>query len=238
MRTIQLMSMMLVLAIGMSGIVLAEETQFSETYNTVMKTLEELKPSDTMKIVIGTQKKNYEIGESLEARFQADQPCHITLMDISTNGDISFLIPSQYFQHTGIEAQKTYSTDADLGLKIKVSMPKGTEALNIFCTREPFALFEADLKKEAVYTIPANDTARLEKLHSRLEELKGIEWAGSSVTFGIGMIPKGSITRGEFQKRGILKPIDATGSTGRMLWPVDATGSTGHTENNTPKSNE
>ena len=238
MRTIQLISIALALAIGWSGIAFAEEIQFSETYHKLMKTLEELKPSDTMKIVIGTQKKNYEIGESFEARFQADQPCYMALMDISTNGDIAFLAPSQYFQHSEIEAEKVYSTDADLGLKIKVSTPKGTEALNIFCTREPFALFETDLKKEAVYTIPANDTVRLDKLQRRLEQLNEIEWAGSSVSFGIGMVPKGSTTRGEFQKRGILKPIDATGSTGRMLWPVDATGSTGHTEDKTPKSNE
>ena len=238
MRTIKLIGITLALTIGWSGVAFAEDIQFSETYRNVIKTLEELKPSDSMKIVIGTQKQSYEIGESFEARFQSDQACHIALMDISTNGDITFLAPSQYFQKTQIEAGRVYSTETDMGLKMKVSTPKGTEALNIFCTKEPFDFFEADLTKEAVYTIPANDAARLKELQHRLAQLRDVEWTGSSVTFGIGMIPK-SITRGDFQKRGILKPIDATGSTGRMLWPVDATGSTGHTEDDEkPKSNE
>ncbi len=238
MRVMKLMCI-IVMAIGWSGIVVAEEVQFSEAYHTVMKTLEELKPSDSMKIVIGTQKQSYEIGESFEARFQSDQACHLALMDISTNGDITFLTPSQYFQDSQIEAGKVYSTETDLGLKMKVSTPKGTEALNIFCTKEPFDFFEADLKKETVYTIPANDTDRLKDLQHRLEQLNDVEWTGSSVTFGIGMTPKGSITRGDLQKRGILKPIDATGSTGRALWPIDATGSTGHKEDDEkPKSNE
>lgn len=239
MRDMKLMCIMLALTIGWSGVAFAEEVQFSETYRNVIKTLEELKPSDSMKIVIGTQKQSYEIGEAFEARFQADQACHIALMDISTNGDITFLAPSQYFQDTQIEAGRVYSTETDLGLKMKVSTPKGTEALNIFCTSKPFDFFETDLKKETVYTIPANDTARLKELQHRLEQLNDVEWTGSSVTFGIGMVPKGSITRGDFQKRGILKPIDATGSTGRALWPIDATGSTGHTKDDEkPKSNE
>jgi len=239
MRTIQLMSLILALAIGWSGIGYAQNTSPSEAYNAVMKTLEELKPDETIKVVIGTQKQSYEVGEPFEARFQADQPCYMTLMDISTSGDLAFLAPSQYFPNAQIEENRVYSTSGDFGLNIKVSDPTGYETLNIFCTREPFDFFKADLKKEAVYTIPANDATRLKELQKRLEELQGVEWAGTSTTFEI--IPKGKAARGSqnIKKRGMLEPIDATGSTGRMLWPVDATGSTGHTEDDEkPKSNE
>ncbi len=245
MRAIKLIGIMMVMAIGWSGMASAEDVKFSETYEAVMKTLGELKPDQTVKLVIGTQKKNYTFNESLEARFQADQPCYMTLMDISTSGDISFLAPSKFFANTQLEGKRVYSTSTDFGLKINVSEPEGVETLNMFCTREKFDFFEADLEKEDVYTIPKDDAVRLEQLQRRLEQLNDQEWSGATTIFGITkekdtkLVPEnGARGSQNVKKRGIVAPIDATGSTGRMLWPVDATGSAGHTEDDKPKSNE
>lgn len=225
----------IVLSIGWSGITYAEQVKKSPEYNSLMETLDGMKADDTMKIVIGTQKKSYKLGESFEARFQAEQACYLTLMHISSANVITFFAPSRYFQKTQIEEKRVYSTDADLGLKIKTGEPTGSEILNIFCTREPFDFFKADFEKTDVYQILPDDTTHLKELQSQIEQLNQMEWTGSSVTFNIGVAKNG--TR-EFSKRGILKPIDATGSTGRALWPIDATGSTGHTDDEKPTSNE
>ncbi len=217
----------------------AEQQQFSETYNKVMKSIEQLTPSQSFKVVMGTEKDTYEIFDPLEIRFQSEKACYLTLMDISTNGDITFLAPSQYIPETQIEAQRVYSTLNDFELKMKTSPPAGYETLNFFCTTEKVNFFDADFQKEPVYTIPRDDDERLNALLKTLESLKQQDWAGTSASFFIrGRSAVAGGQKGMIAKRGMLKPIDATGSTGRMLWPVDATGSTGHTEDDKPKSNE
>ena len=228
----------------------AESPQFSETYNKVMDKLENLNCGESFTAVMETEKTEYDLGSPLEIRLQSEQACYLTLMDISTNGDIAFLVPSGIVPDNKIEPERTYSTLNDFKLDMKVAKPGGYEKVNLFCTAEPFAFFDADFQKEAVYTIPSQDETRLTALLKRLEELEKQEWAGkltwtgSSVSFlikGRANIPGGAkgLTKG-LPKRGMLPGAPSTGTQGKRLFPpAPSTGTAGHTDDSeTPKSSE
>ena len=213
-----------------------------------MNKLESLTPGETIDVKMGTEKEKYQIGDPFEMRFMVSQESYIILMDISTNGDITFIAPSVKVPDSTIEKERVYSTLHDFGLNITVAPPIGVETINLFCSAEKLALFEVDLKKEPFYTIASDDEERLKKLLASLEELEKSEWSGNSVSFLIEDPQKGG-TRGQFSKRGgvlpaigttgttgkFFPPIGTTGTTGKALPAIGTTGTTGHSEEDTPK---
>lgn len=205
----------------------------SPIHDKVMQALQQLKPGNAIAVKIGTAKNEYNLGDPFEVRFMADKSCYIFLMDISTNGDISFLAPSAIVPETKIyiEGQKVYSTLNDFGLpSIKIGPPGGNEIVNIFCSTEK-DLFGADAgEKLFAKTIKPTDTEELTLLLERLEQLKTKDWSGNSVPFKILSSPLSGATRGMTSFSGALPPIDSTGTSGRTLFPpIDSTGTSGKT---------
>ena len=226
----------------------AEMKTFAEGYKELMDKLENLKPGDSIDVKIGTEFEEYKVGDPFEMRFMASKDCYVVLMDISTNGDITFIAPSVVMPENKVEGERVYSTLSDFNMNIKVAPPGGIETINILCSPEPFNLFEHDFDKEPLYTIETHDKDRIEKLTEKLNLLEQIEWAGNSVSFLIKDPKVGA--RGSFSKRGgVLPPIGSTGTTGKffppisstgttgksVLPPIGSTGTTGHSEDETPK---
>lgn len=201
-------------------------------YKQVIEKLESLVPGETIDIKMGTQKKEYNVGEPFELRFQTSEDCYVVLMNISASGedpvtgeikygDITFLVPSYKSVDAKIEGGRIYSTLHDFGLKFKVGPPYGYDTINLFCSSQKIELFEADFNKEKVYTVTSDNKERLQALLNRLDQLEQYDWSGSSVYFYI----KGK--RGVPRRLGALPPVEATGTTGKFFPPLDSTGTTG-----------
>jgi hypothetical protein len=220
----------------------AQEDERSPVYQQLMEKLENLVPGETLEVKMGTEKEQYDAGEPLEIRFLANKDSHIILMDISTDGSITFLAPSHQVPDPRIEAGIVYSTGSpspstdentsyDLGMKITVAPPDGIETINLFCSPEKIDLFEADFEQEPFYTIMPDDEERLKALLDRLEQLEQSEWSGQSIKIHIGPeLPEG--VRAVPRKYGALPPIGSTGTTGKFFPPIGSTGTTGKTEKN------
>lgn len=238
--------------------------QESPAYRQVLDKLESLTPGEAIAVRMGTDKERYNLGETIEARFAANQDCYMSLMRIATNGDITFLAPSQRFSESKIEGERVYSSGAseqpvseenaayDLGKSPIATSPDGVETLNLFCSTEPFELFEPDFDMEAEYTIASDDDERLLALLERLEQPEQREWSGTSITviIGSGLKPTaapsqmkvkkgftaapdapmslapGSATKVP-RKFGALPPVGATGTTGKFFPPLGTTGTSG-----------
>lgn len=177
----------------------------------------------------------YEYGDKFEMRFQVSEDSYIALMHIavpdenmSTGGDITFLLPNHQFPATRIEAGQVYSTLHHFNMDVAVAPPSGFEAINLFCSPEKLDLFEVDFAKEPYYVITPNDEERLKKLLDRLGQLKEREWSGSSLKIRIGPPPPKGV-RGMSRKFGALPPIGSTGTTGKFFPPIGSTGTTGKT---------
>ncbi|GAK57976.1 hypothetical protein U27_04949 [Candidatus Vecturithrix granuli] len=208
----------------------AQETSFSPEYEKLINTLEELKPAESIVVRMGTEKEEYNLGEPFELRFQVSQESYITLMDISPEGDITFIVPSIKVPENKVEADKVYSTLHHFELPIKIAPPTGYETINLFCTTEPFTFFDTTFEQEPFYTIKKDDKERLSALIARLEQLKEIVWAGTSVQFFIRSATRGA-GPSPARKFGAIPPVESTGTSGVFFPPLDPTGTTGKTEN-------
>lgn len=208
----------------------AQETSFSPEYEKLITTLEGLKSVESIKVQMGTEKEEYNLGEPFELRFQVSQASYITLMDISPEGDITFIIPSIKVLENKVEADKVYSTLHHFELPIKIAPPTGYETINLFCTTEQFAFFDVKFEQEPFYTIKKDDKERLSALTARLEQLKEMAWAGTSVQFFIRSATRGA-GPSPARKFGAIPPVESTGTSGVFFPPIDPTGTTGKTEN-------
>ncbi|MDY0091573.1 MAG: DUF4384 domain-containing protein [Candidatus Vecturithrix sp.] len=208
----------------------AQETSFSPEYEKLIHTLEDLTSVESIEVRMGTEKEEYNLGDPFELRFQVSRESYITLMDISPEGDITFIVPSIKVSENKIEPDKVYSTLHHFDLPIKIAPPTGYETINLFCTTEQFAFFDATFEQEPFYTIKKDDKERLSALIARLEQLKEMEWAGTSVQFFIRSATRGPVTS-PVRKFGAIPPVESTGTSGKFFPPLDPTGTTGKTEN-------
>jgi hypothetical protein len=200
-------------------------------YLEVMKRLESLTPGDAIDVRMGTEKEEYVVGDSFEVRFMVSDACHMVLMDIGAArkdtvttdmmyGAITFLVPNYKVLENKVEAGRVYSSLYDFDMKIKVAPPAGFETVNLFCSSQPFALFDADFTRDKIYTIEPHETEKLQKLLDQLDHLEQQEWAGSSVSF---LIKEPGITARPLPKKfGALRPMGGTGTTGKFFPAIDA----------------
>ncbi len=234
----------------------AAQPEFSNAYHNVMNTLEQLQPSQQTAVALETDKDAYNIGEPVEIRFKSENACYPTLMEISANGDLVFLLPNKDNPEAKIEAGKVYSTRDNFKIDARVAASPGVEALNLFCTAKPFAFFKADFQKEPIYAIRSQDKKRLRTLLTRLNKLEKQAWAGNSalVTIhspapvldeGPASAPPAPIEGKEGgkepttmffmmpSKRGMLPGAPTSGTAGKRLFPpAPTTGTAGHADEN------
>jgi hypothetical protein len=225
--------------------VFVEAAEQNSKYEQLLEKLENLTPGDTVEVRMGTEKDQYDVGDPFEVRFWASEDCYIVLMDISTDGTITFLTPSRLVPDNQIEGGRVYSSGIfgespseekavyDLGMQITVAPPKGIETLNLFCSPQKLELFDTDFAKAPFYTIAPDDEERITDFMNRLDRLEQLEWSGASVHVRIG--PETGLTRAVPKKHGALPGIGSTGSTGKFFPPIGTSGSTGKTEEAEPE---
>jgi hypothetical protein len=86
----------------------AQETSFSPEYEKLIHTLEDLTSGESFELRMGTEKEEYNLGDPFELRFQVSRESYITLMDISPEGDITFIVPSIKVSENKIELQSVF----------------------------------------------------------------------------------------------------------------------------------
>ncbi len=220
--TILVMVVLLLSVFHDTGANAQEQPIFSETYKQVIKTLETLSPGDSIQVDMGTEKDTYNVGDSFEMRFRVSKDSYVTIMHISTSGDILFFAPNSAVPEVQVEGQRVYSTLYDFNLPIEVAPPGGYETINLFCSPKKIDFFQTDFDTESFYEIKHDDESRLKDLQKRLEQLQRQEWSGNSVTIEI----KG--TRAFLKKAGgALPPIGSTGTSGKFFPPIGSTGTAG-----------
>ena len=82
-------------------------------------------------------KGSYRIGEKLTLNVQADQDCHLTLVDIGTSGNVSVLLQNHPVRARALQVL----SGPDESHEWIISGPPGIERIKAFFTLEPLALF-------------------------------------------------------------------------------------------------
>lgn len=212
---------------GWNGPAAAQQTAQKATpqpdqspYQHVLNTLETLHPTNTIEVQMEAEKSEYPTGSVVELRFLANQDCSLTLMRIAPDGTISFPIPTFQAQkgrvYSTVGTAGTTSPDQTmhyLGLNLKTGAIPGQEIFNLVCSPNNLDWLTTDFVSEPAYTIARNNDERLSILLSRLEQLPGMEWSGTSVALQVGPKMRNALPR----KNGAIPPILATGTTGKLF---------------------
>ncbi len=204
-----------------------DAAQFNQAHTKLMKTLENLHPTGSAEVLIAAEKEQYKPEEAFDLRFRVEEDGYIALMHISTEGDIVFFAPS-YWIPARVEGGKVYSIK-EFQIPISIAPPGGIETINLFYSKTPFNLFDADINEDReFYQIRHDEVEKLAALTKKLEELDKYEWSGNGTV--VHIINPDKVTR---DLPGVLvPPISTTGTTGKdvLFPPIETTGSAGHSE--------
>ena len=152
----------------------------------VIEFLEEaLIPGTDIDIQIGAGKQRFSPGEEVDIRFVTSHNCHVNLMFVSMEGEITFVLPNHDAPHVVLEGNRAYSLRHDFHLPLHAS-GVGWDVVNIFCTSSALSLFETDFAHEQFYTISPYDDDRLASLMRHLQHLQAQPWSGKSLVLLTG----------------------------------------------------
>jgi hypothetical protein len=218
----------------------AEDDFEPSVYEQVLNTLERLTPGNSITVEMETEKGQYTAGEPIEMRFRVSANSYLVLMRIAADGNITFLLPNARVPQLKVEGKRVYSTRSDFQIDLQGSSTSGAEILNLFCSPEPFNLFEAKLSEQKpYYTMTPKDDKQLKTLLRRLEQLQKQVWSGNSVTVWMAEPARKSEAAVEesapqalfmMAPRGAIPVGEVTGSTNKFFPPINTTGTTGKTE--------
>lgn len=91
------------------------------------------------KIKVKTDKKRYQIGDTLTINFETDKPAYVQLFLVTSAGEVSSLYPNPYQMDNPLQPNKTYQippTSADFTLD--VSAPTGEDTIYALVNPQPF----------------------------------------------------------------------------------------------------
>ena len=86
---------------------------------------------------------NYHIGESMTLLLETEKPMYVTIVHISTDGEISTIFPNAYEPDNWIAPGKTIRLPKEnAGYELTVSGPSGTDRIEAFGSAEPLPAME------------------------------------------------------------------------------------------------
>lgn len=102
---------------------------------------------------------SYAIGDTVNFNFKSNEDCYLTLIDISADGKVTVLFPNKFNSDNKIKAGREYSIPSkDMGFKIKVTPPAGTEMVKAIATKDPLDLsgITAENTKDGFRSMPGD----------------------------------------------------------------------------------
>jgi hypothetical protein len=110
--------------------------------------------------------QGYRIGEIATLHFRTSRDCHVTLLDVGTDGSVTVLFPNRFHVNNRVRAGQTYDIPSPaMGFRIRVHGPPGTEVVKAIATEQPLDLTHLSLKAvEAAFP-------RIEPVDEYAEEL-------------------------------------------------------------------
>lgn len=148
MRNIQKIGVQI--ALMLMGIILAAGSAFCSNSAELIALADKIKNENPgIQLTVGTDKKEYQIGEKVAFEFTADKDCYLALIDIGTSGRTLILFPNKWHTENKVEKGKIYKIPAEAAdFAYKVEGPVGTERIKIIASLKPFLQDVQSLQQE------------------------------------------------------------------------------------------
>ena len=193
----------------------------SEVYDDNLEKLLTAKPEKpVINVRVWTEKKEYQIGETLTFNLKTDVDSYVTLMDIGSSGNATVIFPNAYHRDNFVRGGVTYQIPAvDYGFKFDVQGPPGLERIKAIATVRPGLPIDLNLQ-QGFHSIERGTTQGsrdIKVMADRFTKSGGADWGES--TSDIFIFRKGDVYMRGSRKVPLLdkpkKPIDMIGTPGR-----------------------
>lgn len=104
-------------------------------------------PDAGFEIALWTDREDatYKPGDEVKFSFKTDKNCYLTLLNVSTSGEVKVLFPNEYQKDNLVKAGNTYSVPGEEAKYIyKADKPYGVEIVKAIATLKEVALYKSE----------------------------------------------------------------------------------------------
>lgn len=156
-------------------------------YSQILARLVALKQaSPRFNIDMWLNRKSFRQGENVVFSFRSSQDCYITLIDISTRGDLRVIFPNRFHQDNYVKANRPYAIPGpEYGFDFGIQGPSGIERVKAIATLKPLSLFDLDYEASPFFTVQNGNTKGVKAIVPKIRRLTADDWADAYVEFRI-----------------------------------------------------
>ncbi len=137
--------------------------------------------SPPFRIHLWTNKQDFRKGDNITFSFRTDRDCYLTLVDISTDGELNVIFPNCYHKDNYVRAGKTYTIPGpDYGFEFEVGGPTGIERVKAIATLTPYRMFPLDCTNSPFFS-----TRTSHVIGQGMGRLSGYDFADAYLQFHI-----------------------------------------------------
>jgi hypothetical protein len=139
-------------------------------------------------IEVKVDKDVYHVGDFVVVIVRASQECHLTLYDISTEGEVTQIFPNQFAQDNWIQGEAVYRIpDKQDSFDFEIIGPPGIERVRAIGTIDNVNFFEGRTidKTEPFPRILQKPDQFDHAVSQKLDTVPRERWAEASVTFQV-----------------------------------------------------
>ena len=152
-----------------------------DSYQENLEKIVAIKPNhQSSNVKVWTDKKEYEIKETIVFYIKASKNGYLTMLDISPNGDITVIFPNKFHTDNFIRAGVTYQVPApNYDFEFNVQGPPGLERIKAIVTANDISLMKLDLENgfHSIKKETTQGTRSIQVLSKKVESVSSSEWA-------------------------------------------------------------
>jgi hypothetical protein len=198
----------------------ASDGEFVKYQSAVNQLLSATPQSSPFKVEVWTDKRVYEIGDTMTFFYRANRDVHVTLIDVGTSGRMQIVFPNKSSSDQLVAGGRVHMVpEENAGFTINVQGPPGVERIKVIATERPFSLWDGTMDRNADI-FPQLDTRRAQDIELVTKRLAEELWAHAYTE--IEIVPRraredGSERTREIKPKPPEKPVDIIGVPGAKL---------------------
>ncbi|WP_052507078.1 serine/threonine-protein kinase [Desulfonatronovibrio magnus] len=134
---------------------------------------------------VWTDKSSYRIGEPISFFFESTEPGYLTILTLTTKGEVIQVFPNYFSSSQFIQPGRRYSVpNEQMGFDLQVTGPAGTDKLVALISSRPFDLMGSSFSQTTPFLVVGpEDSKKSTQLISRLETLQNLNIEHTTTTY-------------------------------------------------------
>ena len=132
---------------------------FYELKNKFFLKYKQMENSQAFSVRLWTNKTTYRIGDPIFFYFRSEKDCYVSLVNISSSGNITQIFPNKFHSDNYIRAGIEYRIPGEhYGFEFQVEPPAGTERIYAIASNHPLNIFRDNFSRQAFTALTRGKT--------------------------------------------------------------------------------